>query len=82
MHHPHAQDRWIKSLQQHAAALAFPDWQPGPDDWTSLHTSFTPDGKPITEVAVYRGRERVHYARISGEDLMRFWTGLLKEVPE
>ncbi|MGI5288044.1 hypothetical protein ACQEVF_32530 [Nonomuraea polychroma] len=81
MHHQQEAERWIKSLQQHAAHAAFPDWEPGPDDWTSLHTSFD-HGAPVTEVAVYRVKERIHYRPYTGTELMEFWEHLLHQIAE
>jgi hypothetical protein len=31
----------------------------------------------VTEVAVYRGHDRIYYARIAGEDLQPFWARVL-----
>ncbi|WP_219468958.1 hypothetical protein [Nonomuraea rhizosphaerae] len=75
-------DRWIQALQERAARLAFPDWRAGPDDWTSLYTSFGTDGAPVTEVAVYRGHERLHHRRYTGAELTRFWTLLIDSIAE
>ena len=80
MHHPQGQDQWVKSLQRHAAHASFPDWQPGPDDWAHLHTSFTPDGEPVTEVAVYRDHDRIHYRTYAGGELTRFWERLMGQM--
>lgn len=77
MHHQHDQERWTKALQQHAAHASFPEWEPQDGDWTSLHTSFTPNGNPYTEVAVYRGHDRIHYRRITGDELEPFWLAVI-----
>jgi hypothetical protein len=77
--HPERQD---ESLQQHAAELAFPDWQPGPRDWTSLYTGHDDQGSRYTEVAVYRGTERIHYRRYTGTEVMTFWERLVHEHAE
>lgn len=82
MHHPQGQDQWVKSLQQHAARLAFPDWQPSPDDWTNLYTGFDQDGAPYTEVAVYRGHDRIHHTTYSGDAFTAFWTRLVNLISE
>ncbi|WP_101791005.1 hypothetical protein [Nonomuraea indica] len=81
MHHPNDRRSWTEALIDRAARAAFPNWTRQDDDWTSLYTSF-PDGNPTTEVAVYRGHDRIHYRRYTGDDLERFWTGLLEERPE
>lgn len=85
MHHPHDQGQWVKSLKEHAAHMAFPDWQPTSDDWTHLYTGHD-DGARYTEVAVYRpsegGHDRIYYQRYSGDELMAFWTRLVNQISE
>jgi hypothetical protein len=76
------EERWSVALREHAARLTFPGWTPGPGDWTSLYTSFEPGGAPLTEVAVYRGHERIHYRCYTGDDLTGFWTRLVNELSE
>jgi hypothetical protein len=81
MHHQHDRASWTEALIDRAARAAFPTWKPSPDDWTSLYTSF-PEGDPVTEVAVYRGHDRIHYRAYSGDDLEQLWTSLLEKGPE
>ncbi|MBB3732809.1 hypothetical protein [Nonomuraea dietziae] len=76
------EERWLSALRDRAAGLAFPEWQPRDDDWTSLHTSFDEEGAPLTEVAVYRGHERIHFRRYTGEDLTAFWIRLVNQISE
>lgn len=73
--HQHGQQQ-TQSLQNAAARIAFPDWQPEPGDWVSLYTGHD-HGCRYTEVAVYRGRERIHYLRIAGDDLEPFWRRIM-----
>jgi hypothetical protein len=79
-HQNHPQQH-TESLQQHAARIAFPAWAPHPDDWASLYTGCG-SGAPCTEVAVYRGTERIHYRRYTGADVMAFWQQLLEQHAE
>jgi hypothetical protein len=76
------EERWVQALQDRAARLAFADWRAGPDDWTSMYTSFDEDGAPMTEVAVYRGHERIHFRRYMGGELTQFWTRLVDAISE
>ncbi|MFI6502837.1 hypothetical protein [Nonomuraea typhae] len=76
------EERWLGTLRGHAARLAFPEWMPGPDDWTDLFTGFTDAGAPYTEVSVYRDHERIHHRVYRGGDLTAFWSRLLDEVAE
>lgn len=80
--HSSGEERWVQALQEHAAHLAFADWQAGPDDWTSLYTNFDDEDAPMTEVAVYRGHERIHFRRYTGSELTQFWTRLVNAVSE
>ncbi|MFI6599892.1 hypothetical protein ACIBHX_26925 [Nonomuraea sp. NPDC050536] len=77
-----AQDRWLAALRDHAARLSFPDWERGEEDWTTLYTTFDEAGSPVTEVAVYRGHDRIHYHRYTGAAVTPFWTNLLNEAAE
>ncbi|MFD1933693.1 MULTISPECIES: hypothetical protein [Nonomuraea] len=77
-----SEERWVSALRDQAARLAFPEWVPGPDDWTSLYTSFEEGGAPLTEVAVYRGHDRIHYIRFTGNELIAFWTKLVDRIAE
>lgn len=74
------EERWQSALRDHAARMAFPDWVPGDADWTSLYTSFDDEGAPVTEVAVYRDHDRIHYLRLTGDQLIAFWTRLVNEI--
>jgi hypothetical protein len=77
VHHQNHAERQVQTLHETAARLAFPGWTPGPDDWTHTYTGFTPEGAPCTEVAVYRGRTRIHYVCIAGDELQPFWARVL-----
>ncbi|MFI7644161.1 hypothetical protein [Nonomuraea sp. NPDC049400] len=84
MHSRKHREEQAQTLQQHAARIAFPDWTPQHSDWTHLYTGFH-DGKPYTEVAVYRpsndgGHERIHNRRYAGDDLTAFWVQLAREI--
>lgn len=83
MRHQNHPEEHAESLREHAARLAFPDWNPDSDDWTHLYTGFH-EGERYTEVAVYRpsegGHERIHYQRYSGDELMAFWTRLVNQI--
>jgi hypothetical protein len=79
------EDRWLSTLRDRAAQLAFPDWTPTEGDWTHLYTGFVDDGTPYTEVAVYRecdGHARIHYHRYAGDELAAFWQHLLNQITE
>ncbi|WP_049570591.1 hypothetical protein [Nonomuraea sp. SBT364] len=80
-------ERWLAGIRDHAARLAFPEWEPRPDDWTHLHTGVSDDGTPYTEVSVYRagdggGHVRICYSRFAGNELAAFWTRLMREIAE
>lgn len=74
------EERWLEALRDHAARLTFPGWAQALGDWTSLYTHFNEDGTPITEVAVYRDHERIHYRMYVGQEVIGFWTRLLSEI--
>lgn len=76
VHHQNRPPQHAETLRNTAARLVFPDWQPEPNDWTHLYTGFD-HGDPYTEVAVYRDRTRVHYARITGVEVEPFWERVL-----
>ncbi|MFC7714484.1 hypothetical protein [Nonomuraea recticatena] len=76
------EERWLSVLREHAARLAFPDWTSGPDDWPSFYTSFDDAAEPYMEVTVYRGVDRIHYRRYTGDELAAFWARLLDSLTE
>lgn len=85
VHSPKHREEQAQTLREHAAHLAFPDWNPEPDDWTHLYTGFH-EGERYTEVAVYRpgegGHERIHYQRYASDQLTAFWNRLMREASE
>jgi hypothetical protein len=79
--HQNRPQQHAETLQDTAARIVFPDWQPHAGDWTHLYTGHD-QGSRYSEVAVCRGHDRIHYTRISGDDLQPFWKQLMNAHAE
>lgn len=76
------EERWFQAFREQAARMAFPDWKPQPGEWVSLYTSLVgPYPAVTTEIAVYRGTQRVRFHRFTGKEAQTFWLELMRRSP-
>ncbi|MDF2706068.1 MAG: hypothetical protein K0R62_1720 [Nonomuraea muscovyensis] len=77
------EERWFQAFRMQAAHMAFPDWSPRPDEWVSLYTSLVGQQVSVTtEIAVYRGNQRIRHRHYSGREAREFWLELMERVSQ
>ena len=77
------EERWFQAFRMQAAHMAFPDWSPRADEWVSLYTSLVGQEASITtEIAVYRGNDRIRHRHYQGEEAKAFWLELMNRVAD